>query len=107
MLVTLNVRKEFHKNAIVVPRTAVFTTDTGSSVYTVSDGKAKAIPVSSVCKPTRWRKSTGRHLAGNHGHYDPAGCAAERQRRRGRRTRRGSGGTPPGGAKDGANHGTG
>jgi HlyD family secretion protein len=45
MLVTLNVRKEYHKDAIVVPRTAVFTTDTGSSVYTIQDGKAKAIPV--------------------------------------------------------------
>jgi len=45
MLVTVNVRKEFHKGAIVVPRTAVFTTDNGSSVYTVADGKAKAVPV--------------------------------------------------------------
>jgi RND family efflux transporter MFP subunit len=45
MLVTVRVRKEFAKDAIVVPRTAVFTTDAGSSVYTVVDGKAKAIPV--------------------------------------------------------------
>ena len=45
MLVTVNLRKEFHKAALVVPRTAVFTTDNGSSIYTVSDGKAKAIPV--------------------------------------------------------------
>lgn len=45
MLVSVRVRKEYHKDAIVVPRTAVFTTDTGSSVFTVADGKAKAIPV--------------------------------------------------------------
>jgi HlyD family secretion protein len=45
MLVSVRVRKEYAKDAIVVPRTAVFTTDTGSSVYTVVDGKAKAIPV--------------------------------------------------------------
>jgi len=45
MLVTINVRKEYHRNAIVVPRTAVFTGDAGTSVYTVEDDKAKAIPV--------------------------------------------------------------
>ncbi|MBV9102260.1 MAG: efflux RND transporter periplasmic adaptor subunit [Candidatus Eremiobacteraeota bacterium] len=45
MLVTLSVRKEYHKNAIVVPRTAVFTAENGTSVYTVEDGKAKAVPV--------------------------------------------------------------
>lgn len=45
MLVSVRVRKEYHKDAIVVPRTAVFTTDNGSSVFTVDDGKAKAIPV--------------------------------------------------------------
>jgi HlyD family secretion protein len=37
MLVSVNVRKEFHPNAIVVPRTAVFQSDTGSNVYTVAD----------------------------------------------------------------------
>jgi HlyD family secretion protein len=45
MLVSVRVRKDFAKDAIVVPRTAVFTTDAGSSVFTVQDGKAKAIPV--------------------------------------------------------------
>ncbi|MEO6990392.1 MAG: efflux RND transporter periplasmic adaptor subunit [Candidatus Baltobacteraceae bacterium] len=45
MLVTVTVRKEYHKAAIVVPRTAVFSSDTGSSIYTVADGKAKALPV--------------------------------------------------------------
>jgi HlyD family secretion protein len=45
MLVTMNVRKEFHPAAIVVPRTAVFTSDSGASVYTIQDGKAKANPV--------------------------------------------------------------
>ncbi|MGP6189839.1 MAG: efflux RND transporter periplasmic adaptor subunit [Vulcanimicrobiaceae bacterium] len=45
MLVTMTVQKERHPNAIVVPRTALFQTDQGSSVYTVEDGKAKMLPV--------------------------------------------------------------
>jgi multidrug efflux pump subunit AcrA (membrane-fusion protein) len=46
MLVSLTIRKELHKGAIVVPRTAVFQTDNGANVYTVVDGnKAKAVPV--------------------------------------------------------------
>jgi len=45
MLVTVTIRKELHKNAIVVPRAAVFTSDQGSNVYTVEGDKAKSIPV--------------------------------------------------------------
>ncbi len=45
MLVSVRVRKDFAPDALVVPRTAVFTSDAGSSVFTVVDGKAKAIPV--------------------------------------------------------------
>jgi HlyD family secretion protein len=45
MLVSVRVRKDFQKDAFVVPRTAVFTTDSGSSIFTVEDGKAKQIPV--------------------------------------------------------------
>lgn len=55
MLVTVSVRKEFHRNALVVPRTAIFQGDTGTSIFTVADGKpgpdgkptkiAKQIPV--------------------------------------------------------------
>jgi HlyD family secretion protein len=37
MLVSVNVRKEFHPNAIVVPRTAVFQSESGSNVFTVSN----------------------------------------------------------------------
>ena len=36
MLVSVNVRKEFHPNAVVVPRTAVFQTESGANVYTVA-----------------------------------------------------------------------
>ena len=36
MLVSVNVRKEFHPNAIVVPRTAVFQTENGANVFTVA-----------------------------------------------------------------------
>ena len=42
MLVSVNVRKEFHPNAIVVPRTAVFQSDKGANVYTVADLPAPA-----------------------------------------------------------------
>jgi HlyD family secretion protein len=45
MLVTLTIAKEQHRDAIVVPRTALFTSDQGSNVYTVIDGKAKMLPV--------------------------------------------------------------
>jgi HlyD family secretion protein len=45
MLVTVTVQKEQHKNAIVVPRTAIFQTDQGANVYTVVDNKAKLLPV--------------------------------------------------------------
>ncbi len=37
MLVSVNVRKEFHPNAIVVPRTAVFQSESGNNVFTVSE----------------------------------------------------------------------
>ncbi len=42
MLVSVIVRKEFHPNAIVVPRTAVFQTETGANVFTVADLPAPA-----------------------------------------------------------------
>ena len=45
MLVSVIVEKERHPNAVVVPRSAVFPNDQGSSVYTVVDGKAKMLPV--------------------------------------------------------------
>jgi multidrug efflux pump subunit AcrA (membrane-fusion protein) len=45
MLVTVTVQKELHKNAVVVPRTAVFQTDQGANVFTVVDNKAKSVPV--------------------------------------------------------------
>jgi RND family efflux transporter MFP subunit len=45
MLVSVRVRQQFHPNAVVVPRTAIFQTDQGPNVYTVVDGKAKLLPV--------------------------------------------------------------
>lgn len=45
MLVSLVVEKERHPSTTVVPRTALFTSDSGSSIYTVVDGKAKMLPV--------------------------------------------------------------
>ncbi len=45
MLVSLAIVKERHAGATVVPRTAVFSSDAGSSIFTVVDGKAKMIPV--------------------------------------------------------------
>ncbi|BDE05763.1 hypothetical protein WPS_10390 [Vulcanimicrobium alpinum] len=40
MLVSVNVRKEFHPGAIVVPRTAVFQTENGANVFTVVEPEA-------------------------------------------------------------------
>jgi HlyD family secretion protein len=55
MLVTVSVRKEMHRNVLIVPRTAIFQGDTGASVFTITDGKpgpdgkpmkvAKQVPV--------------------------------------------------------------
>jgi HlyD family secretion protein len=45
MLVSVHVVKERHRNATVVARTALFTGDQGTGVYTVVDGKAKFLPV--------------------------------------------------------------
>jgi multidrug efflux pump subunit AcrA (membrane-fusion protein) len=45
MLVSVVIRRESHRNAVVVPRTAIFQTDQGANVYTVEDGKAKLLPV--------------------------------------------------------------
>ncbi len=45
MLVSVQIRKEHHLHAVVVPRTAIFQTDKGANVYTVDDGKAKLLPV--------------------------------------------------------------
>jgi multidrug efflux pump subunit AcrA (membrane-fusion protein) len=36
MLVSVTVRKEYHPNAVVVPRTAVFQTENGANVFTVA-----------------------------------------------------------------------
>jgi HlyD family secretion protein len=43
-LVSVTVRKEYHRNAIVVPRSAVFVGDRGSNVFTVVAGAAGAPP---------------------------------------------------------------
>jgi RND family efflux transporter MFP subunit len=42
MLVTVQVQKERHDNTIIVPRTAVITTENGASVFTVVDPPARA-----------------------------------------------------------------
>jgi membrane fusion protein (multidrug efflux system) len=45
MLVSVSIVKERRHDATVVPRTALFTGDQGTGVYTVVDGKAKLLPV--------------------------------------------------------------
>jgi HlyD family secretion protein len=45
MLVSVIVRQAYRQNAVVVPRTAIFQTDTGDNVFTVKDGKALQVPV--------------------------------------------------------------
>jgi HlyD family secretion protein len=45
-LVAVTVRKDFHRNAIIVPRAAVFVGDRGANVFTVGPGnKAQAVNV--------------------------------------------------------------
>jgi multidrug efflux pump subunit AcrA (membrane-fusion protein) len=45
MLVSVQIRRGYRQNVVVVPRTAIFQTDQGANVYTVVDGKAKLLPV--------------------------------------------------------------
>ena len=45
MLVTATLPKESHKNAIVVPRTAVAQTEKGNAVYIVNGDKAVEVPI--------------------------------------------------------------
>jgi multidrug efflux pump subunit AcrA (membrane-fusion protein) len=45
MLVTVRVRKSFHRGVVIVPRSAVFESPMGTNVFTVDGNKAKAIPV--------------------------------------------------------------
>ncbi len=45
MLVSVVVTQTRHRNAIVVPRSAVAQTDQGSFVYAVKDGRAQEVPV--------------------------------------------------------------
>jgi HlyD family secretion protein len=45
MLVSVTIQKEKHPGAIVVPRSAVAQTDTGSNVFVVAGGKAEEVPV--------------------------------------------------------------
>ena len=56
MLVSVNVRKEFHPNAIVVPRTAVFQSDKGANVYTVAELPAPAPGASGAPAAERGRR---------------------------------------------------
>jgi multidrug efflux pump subunit AcrA (membrane-fusion protein) len=45
MLITATIPKESAKNAVVVPRSAIASTENGDIVYVVTDGKAVATPV--------------------------------------------------------------
>jgi HlyD family secretion protein len=51
MLVTVTVRKEFHPGAIVVPRAAVFQTETGANVFTVASLPPPPSPAPGAAPP--------------------------------------------------------
>ena len=51
MLVTVTVRKEFHPGAIVVPRSAVFQTETGANVFTVASLPPPPSPAPGAAPP--------------------------------------------------------
>jgi multidrug efflux pump subunit AcrA (membrane-fusion protein) len=76
MLVSVNVRKEFHPNAVVVLRTAVFQTETGANVYTVaalpspSPGPGGAAPA-----PAGGAAASGGRARGGAGAAGPGGPA--------------------------------
>ncbi|HEY6233615.1 MAG TPA: efflux RND transporter periplasmic adaptor subunit [Candidatus Elarobacter sp.] len=93
MLVSVNVRKEFHPNAIVVPRTAVFQSDKGANVYTVAELPAPAPGASGA--PAGGAAAGGAPPSGGAG----SGAAA------GGRRKGGGGAGGPGGAGAGAQQG--
>jgi RND family efflux transporter MFP subunit len=45
MVANARFQQATHRNVVVIPRVAVYQTETGNAVYTVSDGKAKSVPV--------------------------------------------------------------
>ena len=83
MLVTVTVTKARAANAVVVPRSAVAQTPSGSNVvYIVADNKAQAVPVRvGVQTDTLAQVISPRIAAGNDGGNDPAGRAQRRKRR--------------------------
>ncbi len=112
MLVAVTVRKEFHPGAIVVPRAAVFQTETGSNVFTVTNlpppparraGRRRASGRRSEGPAGQADAGQGRHRAGRpangyagrgaqprdqarlDGHHDPARRVAGSQHGRHRR----------------------
>ena len=96
MLVSVNVRKEFHPNAIVVPRTAVFQSDKGANVYTV----AELPPPTRVRWPDGARPGAAGGAAASAAPASAAGAGAapggRQPPRCGRRRRAGGAGGPGG-----------
>jgi HlyD family secretion protein len=45
MVANARFQQATHRNVVIIPRVAVYQTETGNAVYTVSDGKAKSVPV--------------------------------------------------------------
>jgi HlyD family secretion protein len=45
MVANARFQQATHRDVVVIPRVAVYQTETGNAVYTVSDGKAKSVPV--------------------------------------------------------------
>jgi HlyD family secretion protein len=102
MLVSVNVRKEFHPNAIVVPRTAVFQSDAGANVYTVA-----ALPSPAPGAPGAGGAGAGGGAAGGGASAGAGGGGQTGAAGGGRRGRGGAGGAGgaagggPGGAAGG------
>jgi multidrug efflux pump subunit AcrA (membrane-fusion protein) len=45
MVANARFQQATHRNVVVIPRVAVYQTETGNAVYVVNDGKAKSVPV--------------------------------------------------------------
>jgi HlyD family secretion protein len=95
MLVSVNVRKEFHPNAIVVPRTAVFQSDKGANVYTVAE-----LPAPAAGAPGAGGSAPG--AGGPAAAASPGGAQSGGAPGGGRRKRGGAGGAAGGAAPGGA-----
>jgi HlyD family secretion protein len=107
MLVSVSVRKEYHPNAIVVPRTAVFQTENGANVFTVAALPSPAPGAAGAPGGGAGAAGGGTQAGGAGAQAGGGQSGAAAGGRRGRRGGAGAGGGAAGGAGGGAAGGAG